>query len=78
MKLISKDLKLLKSFVTFANSNRQHHTVSNSLSRRTAEFNYEVIVDVMYLDARPVLHVIDEATAFQAARFLASISAKDT
>lgn len=41
-------------------------------------FNYEVIVDVMYLDSRPVLHVIDEATAFQAARFLASISAKDT
>ncbi len=32
----------------------------------------------MYLDSKPVLHVIDGATAFQAARFLRNISAKTT
>lgn len=42
------------------------------------EFNYMVIVDVMYLDGKPVLHVVDEATAFNAARFLPEISAKAT
>ncbi|KAM4067661.1 transposase [Hirsutella rhossiliensis] len=44
------------------------------------EFNYEIIVDVMYLGSpqRPVLHVVDAATAFQGARFLPSMSAKDT
>jgi hypothetical protein len=42
------------------------------------EFNYSVIVDIMYLTGKPVLHVIDEATAFQAARFLLTISAKET
>ncbi|KJZ69913.1 hypothetical protein HIM_10698 [Hirsutella minnesotensis 3608] len=44
------------------------------------EFNYKIIVDVMYLGSpqRPVLHVVDAATAFQGARFLPSMSAKDT
>ncbi|KAL0943110.1 uncharacterized protein CTRU02_200996 [Colletotrichum truncatum] len=43
------------------------------------EFNYEVIADVMYLEGnRPVLHVVDTATAFNAARFLEDISAKAT
>ncbi|KAM4064380.1 cwf18 domain containing protein [Hirsutella rhossiliensis] len=44
------------------------------------EFNYEIIVDVMHLGTpqRPVLHVVDSATAFQGARFLPSMSAKDT
>ncbi|KAM4061611.1 reverse transcriptase (RNA-dependent DNA polymerase) [Hirsutella rhossiliensis] len=44
------------------------------------EFNYEIVADVLYLGTpqRPVLHVVDTATAFQAARFLLSMSAKDT
>jgi hypothetical protein len=28
------------------------------------EFNYLIIIDVMYLDKRPVLQVVDSATAF--------------
>jgi hypothetical protein len=32
----------------------------------------------MYLDNKPVLHVVDETTAFQAAKFLKDISAKTT
>ncbi|KAM4054443.1 integrase core domain-containing protein [Hirsutella rhossiliensis] len=44
------------------------------------EFNYEIIVNVMYLGSlqRLVLHVMDAATAFQGARFLPSMLAKDT
>ncbi|KAK1989616.1 hypothetical protein LX36DRAFT_545703, partial [Colletotrichum falcatum] len=43
------------------------------------DFNYEVFVDVMYLDGnKPVLHVVDGATAFNAAKFLRSISAEHT
>ena len=38
-------------------------------------FNAEVVVDVMYLDSKPVLHVVDNATAFQAARFLRDMTA---
>lgn len=42
-------------------------------------FNYEVIIDIMYLDGnKPVLHVVDTATAFNAARFMKDITAKHT
>lgn len=42
-------------------------------------FNYEIIVDIFYLEGnRPVLHVVDEATSFNAARFLQDISATTT
>ncbi|RDI84343.1 hypothetical protein Vi05172_g5622 [Venturia inaequalis] len=42
-------------------------------------FNYEIVIDVMYLDGnQPILHVVDIATSFQAAKFLKSMSARDT
>ncbi|KAI0997262.1 hypothetical protein K3495_g10925 [Podosphaera aphanis] len=42
------------------------------------KFNIRVVIDVMYINSRPVLHVVDEATSFQAARFLPNITAKTT
>ena len=42
------------------------------------EFNYRVIIDIMYINRKPVLHAIDEATAFQAARFMTNMTAKTT
>jgi hypothetical protein len=39
-------------------------------------FNHTVYLDVFYVDNEPILHVIDESTRFQAARFLKSMSAK--
>ena len=41
-------------------------------------FNYNIIVDIMYIGGKPVLHVVDEATRFQAGRFLRDISAQHT
>ena len=41
-------------------------------------FNASIYVDVVYIDHKPVLHVIDEATRYQAARWLKDISAKHT
>jgi hypothetical protein len=40
------------------------------------EFNASVYVDVMYIEGQPVLHVVDEATRFQAARWLRNMSAQ--
>ena len=42
------------------------------------EFNFNIIVDVMYINNSPVLHVVDEATRFQAGRWLQNISTKAT
>ena len=38
-------------------------------------FNQSIFADVLYIDGTPVLHVVDEATRFQAARFLPNMTA---
>ena len=42
------------------------------------EFNYSIIVDVLYLDGKPVLQVIDSSTNFGASKFLPNMSASTT
>ena len=44
--------------------------------RDNYNFNYEVVIDVLWIDSKPVLQAVDTATAFQAARFLKDMSAK--
>lgn len=46
--------------------------------RDDVAFNYSIIVDIMYIDGSPLLHIVDEATRFQAARWLTNLSAKHT
>ncbi|KAI9034746.1 Ribonuclease H-like domain, partial [Aspergillus affinis] len=43
-----------------------------------AHFNFNIIVDIMYIDNMPLLYVIDEVTRFQSGRWLKDISAKYT
>ena len=40
------------------------------------DFNFNIIVDILYLDGKPVLHIVDKSTRFQAGRWLKDISAK--
>ena len=44
--------------------------------RDDVAFNYSIIVDIFYINGKPVLHVVDEATRYQAGRWLNSMSAK--
>ncbi|KAI1004852.1 hypothetical protein K3495_g3366 [Podosphaera aphanis] len=46
--------------------------------RDELNFNYSIIIDIMYIDGKPVLHVVHEATRFQAARWLDKLSSKHT
>ncbi|KAF1947580.1 hypothetical protein EJ02DRAFT_439817 [Clathrospora elynae] len=63
-----------------------HHCQLNSSAPRRFKFtlkddryfNYEILVDVMYLGSKPVLHVVDSSMAFQGAKFLSAMSAKET
>ncbi|KAF1934823.1 hypothetical protein EJ02DRAFT_460893, partial [Clathrospora elynae] len=63
-----------------------HHCQLNSSAPRRFKFtlkddryfNYVILVDVMYLGSKPVLHVVDSSTAFQGAKFLSAMSAKET
>jgi hypothetical protein len=40
------------------------------------EFNYFVVINILYLKGKPVLQVINSATLFGAARFLKDMSAR--
>ena len=40
------------------------------------KFNYIVIIDIMYLDSKLVLQIVDSLILFQATKFLKDISAK--
>ena len=42
------------------------------------KFNYTVIINVMYLDGKPVLQIVDSLILFQAAKFLKDMSVKTT
>ena len=45
-----------------------------SFGAQNMRFNKRVIIDIMYLDGAPVLHIIDESTHFSVAKFLPRIS----
>lgn len=49
-----------------------------SLRDENIEFNYCIVVDVMYIHNKPLLHIVDQATTYQAGRWLENISAKHT
>jgi hypothetical protein len=42
------------------------------------DFNYRLMVNVMYINGKPILHAVNEATSFQAAKFLTNLQAKTT
>ena len=42
------------------------------------EFNYQVLMDIMFIDVKPILHVIDTTTSLQATWFLCNITVKET
>jgi hypothetical protein len=41
------------------------------------EFNYSVVINIIYLNSKLILHIIDVFMFFQAASFLKNISAKN-
>ncbi|KAI9044044.1 uncharacterized protein KD926_001866 [Aspergillus affinis] len=43
-----------------------------------AHFNFNIIVDIIYIDNMPLFYVVNEATRFQSGRWLKDISAKHT
>ncbi len=45
-----------------------------SIGHEHTRFNARAYIDIMYLDGRPLLHVVDDATRFSAARFLPKFS----
>jgi hypothetical protein len=73
------DIAVLKKLTKFCHQCQMHEKSPGRFKftlKDDHEFNHSVIIDVMYLDGKPVLQVVDSATAFEAARFLKDMSAR--
>lgn len=73
------DREMLKAISKMCESCQKHQRGPGRFKftlKDEALFNHSVIADIFHLDGGPVLHVIDEATRFQSARFLDDVSAK--
>lgn len=44
--------------------------------RNDIEFNHTTYADIFYIDAEPIIYIVDEATRFQAATILKIVSAE--
>jgi len=75
------EINAIRALTDICSQCQLHGTPPNRFKftlRDDYEFNYEIVVDVVTLDDGKVLHVVDTATSFTAARFLRSLSAQDT
>ena len=72
---------MLEKFTKFCIFCQKHGKFSKRFKfilREKVNFNFSIIVDIMYIDNNSILHVIDENTKFQTAKWLKKISAKHT
>jgi hypothetical protein len=69
-------LKKLTKFCIFCQKYAKSSERFKFILKNDVNFNYSVIVDVMYIENHLILHVIDEIIRFQAAKWLQNISAK--
>ncbi|KHJ30810.1 hypothetical protein EV44_g3573 [Erysiphe necator] len=44
--------------------------------RDEINFNFTILVDIMFIDNSPILHIIDEATRYQAAQWLSNMTSE--
>jgi hypothetical protein len=44
--------------------------------RDDVNFNYRLIINVIYINSKPVLYVVNEAILFQIAKFLANMQTR--
>ncbi len=69
-------LKKLTKFCTFCQKYAKSSGRFKFILKNDVNFNYSIIVDVMYIENHPILHVVDDVTRFQVARWLQSINAR--
>ena len=75
------DSKTLKHLTQYCHHCQKHGKSPGRFRftlREDVDFNYSIVVDIMYIDGLPLLHIVDEGTRFQAGRWLQNISAKHT
>jgi hypothetical protein len=77
-KINASVLEQIQKFCHFCQSHDKAPQRFKFSIKDNSYFNYKIIINVVQINNRNVLHVIDTDTSFQAAVFLKSMSARDT
>ncbi len=59
-----KIIKMINKFCHYCQIKGEASQRFKFTLKKDVDFNYKIIVDIMYLDGKPVLHTIDVAMAF--------------
>jgi hypothetical protein len=71
-------LKRLIKFCTFCQKHEKSSERFKFILRDDVNFNFSIIVTIMYIENNLILHVVDETTCFQVIKWLQNIIAKHT
>ena len=73
------ELPALEHFTKYYKHCQKHGKSPGRFSftlKNDIDFNFNIIVDILYIDGKLVLYIVDESTRFQAGRWLKDISAQ--
>ena len=73
-----KTIEMINKFCHYCQIKGEAPRRFKFILKKDIDFNYEIIVDIIYLDKKSVLHTVDATTTFQADRFLNNMSTKET
>lgn len=70
---IIKKMSQLYYYCLIKSKNRQQFRF---ILKKNIEFNYKIVMDILYIDIKPILHTINITTTFSIGRFFNNISIK--
>ena len=73
-----KTIKIINKFCHYCQIKGEVPQRLKFTLKKNVDFNYKIIVDIMYQNRKPIFHAVDTATAFQANRFSNNKLAKKT
>ncbi|KHJ30393.1 hypothetical protein EV44_g3899 [Erysiphe necator] len=74
-----KNIDYLNKFCNYCQKNKgPPQRFRFKIQEKDIQFNHSINVDIMYIENNPILHTIDDATSYQAARWLKNITNKHT
>lgn len=71
-----KTIKIINKFYRYCQIKSKAAILLKYILKKDINFNYKINIDIIYFDAKLIVHVIDTGIAFQAKQFLNNILAK--
>ena len=73
------EIKALEHLIKYCEHCQKHEKSSDRFSfiiKDDIDFNYNIIVNILYIDSKPIFHIVDDVIRFQVERWLREVFAK--